>query len=52
MLINNVDTDYRVYWDAGTNQATYTVISPSTAGQTSFRMISGFSAGTTYYFKV
>lgn len=52
LLINNVDTDYKVYWDYGTNEADYDVISESTGGATSFVMTSGFSPATTYYFKI
>jgi hypothetical protein len=52
LTINNVDTDYRVIWDAGTTGATWSTISPSTGGATTFRMISGFNPGTTYQFKV
>lgn len=55
-MINNVDTDYRVYWDAGTVTSafpgTYTLLSASTGGENSFVMTSGFSSGTTYYFKI
>lgn len=52
LTINSVDTDYRVLWDAGTSGVTWSTISPSTGGATTFRMISGFNPGTPYQFKV